>query len=517
MRQIIHIFKKDVRRHWPEILIGLILLGLYVRITIRGVEDRFTGYSFPLLLFSERSIPVLMIFFWIFLSVRLVQGEAPVGNRQWWVTKPYEWWMLLAAKELFLLAFIGLPLFCVQLFLLHHAGFPIFLNVRGVLNMQLGLALALFLPSAALGSLTKNLGQAVIGVVIVFAGLWASFTLIERIPSSGMSFAVEGSGEIVSLVLLAGVIGSLGWQYARRRTWASRGLLLAAVVLVLLLAVLTPYAKFVERQYPLIQASDTPAHLSAGTIDPAGKKKFQEFDFMPEVVLSIPIRVSAITPGHVVLVHGILVKVQTADGLTFSSGWKPQWIPLWSEDDQKVVRYELKREEYKRTKSQHVALLLELALTEYKETEARDLVLGGAEFTDQRLGICHLSPTERSQIACRRPFGQPGLIASFDPAQSRCDAWDDENQLPEDKVTHYWSAPSDGDSPDPGLNPVDEYQISFGPRMWLGRSAEYTKTKPKVVHLCPGARVRLAKPEQVREVRTRMQFTDVRLEDLADN
>ncbi len=76
-----------------------------------------------------------MIFSWIFLTLRVVQGESLVGDQQWWTTKPYEWWKLLLAKELFLLVFVSLPLFLVQLFFLHHAGFSIFSNFRGVLNL----------------------------------------------------------------------------------------------------------------------------------------------------------------------------------------------------------------------------------------------------------------------------------------------------------------------------------------------------------------------------------------------
>lgn len=46
-------------------------------------------------------IPALILF-WVFLTLRVVHGETLVGDRQWWVTKPYEWWKLLLAKELFL-------------------------------------------------------------------------------------------------------------------------------------------------------------------------------------------------------------------------------------------------------------------------------------------------------------------------------------------------------------------------------------------------------------------------------
>jgi hypothetical protein len=44
MPQILHIFRKDGRRHWPEILASLLLLGLYVHLNLRPWEN--PSYSF---------------------------------------------------------------------------------------------------------------------------------------------------------------------------------------------------------------------------------------------------------------------------------------------------------------------------------------------------------------------------------------------------------------------------------------------------------------------------------------
>jgi len=191
MRLILHILKKDMRRHWLEILISLVLLGFFVWVTVQGPNHRFVGNRFPWFQLTENTIPPLMIFFWIFLTVRVVQGETLVGDRQWWVTKPYEWWTLLAAKELFLVVCFGVPLFFVQLYLMHHAGFPVLHNTWGILTMQFELGFVLFLPSVALGSLAKGLGQALIGILVALIGFWATFTLLEKVPSSGMSSAVR--------------------------------------------------------------------------------------------------------------------------------------------------------------------------------------------------------------------------------------------------------------------------------------------------------------------------------------
>jgi hypothetical protein len=242
MQQIVHIFKKDVRRHWPEILISLGPLGLYARIMTHHTDDPLTPNYIPWAQISESTLPPLMIIFWIFLTIRLVQGETLVGDSQWWVTKPYEWWKLLAAKEVFLIAFISPPLFLVQLYLLHHAGFAIHSHFFGVLQMQIALALILFLPAVALASLTKSLGQAFIVLLIVFVLISTITSQLSRVPSSGMSSAVDGLGEIKSVVMLGAIVGAAGWQYARRKTWSSRGLLVAGAILVILISAFTPYA-----------------------------------------------------------------------------------------------------------------------------------------------------------------------------------------------------------------------------------------------------------------------------------
>ena len=60
---------------------------------------------------------------WFLLIVRVVHEEVLASDRQFWVTRPYEWKKLLAAKVLFLVVFVNLPLFIVQMVLLSKAGF----------------------------------------------------------------------------------------------------------------------------------------------------------------------------------------------------------------------------------------------------------------------------------------------------------------------------------------------------------------------------------------------------------
>src|SRR5215467_2652162 len=147
MAQILYIFRKDIRRHWPEILISLALLALYTNRALHPWTDLRDYYpmsrSVYFFFVTGEYIAAVLVIFWLFLVIRVVQGESLVGDRQWWTTKPYVWWQLLLAKLLFVVVFICVPLFHVQLFLLHYFKFPILRNILPLFWMQLSLFLIL--------------------------------------------------------------------------------------------------------------------------------------------------------------------------------------------------------------------------------------------------------------------------------------------------------------------------------------------------------------------------------------
>src|SRR6266481_1568008 len=127
MSKILHIFKKDIRRHWPEILISLALLAVYSRRELHFWQTslQYDGIS-----------PFFFLLSWSFLILRVVHSETLVGDRQWWVSKPYIWWQLLLAKLFFIFVFVSVPLFHVQLLLLHRAGFSTLCNIGRLFLMQ---------------------------------------------------------------------------------------------------------------------------------------------------------------------------------------------------------------------------------------------------------------------------------------------------------------------------------------------------------------------------------------------
>ena len=128
MTQPIHILRKDVRHLWPEIAVSICLLIALAWIVPHTwptdapnplAEQNNLPWLFPVLgAFVRFLIPVV----WVVVVSRLVHDEPLVGDRQFWITRPYTWYNLLASKLLFIVLFLYVPLLVMQAWLQHHAG-----------------------------------------------------------------------------------------------------------------------------------------------------------------------------------------------------------------------------------------------------------------------------------------------------------------------------------------------------------------------------------------------------------
>jgi len=514
MNQILHIFKKDTRRHWPEILISLALLAMFTRHELHPWQNIASrGFSSPLFfIFDGRIITPALVLFWAYLTLRVVQGESLVGDRQWWVTKPYEWSNLLAAKLLFILVFIFVPLFHVQLFLLQHFEFPILPNLWGILWMQGSLFFVLCLPSLLLASLTKNLSQAllvVLSILLLVAGIaWVG----TKMPDSEMEYPPAVVEHLQEGLILGALIAIPVWQFARRNRRASCAAFLGVSVLYVLISV-APFGRTPDRIYPLVESATAPAQISV-RLPELSRRRDLWSSATDNVYLNIPVNISGVAPRTVVLLNGINVVVDAPQDSQWSRGWKRQYGEVWPEDRQKDLTYEVDRGEYEKIKTKLLHFRIELLLTEYQEADARNLSISAGRFFDGTLGICRLDPLRNPALQCLKPLHSPGLMASLVPQKNVCAGDDEEGTIQED--AHAWEYPNTFDFPDPGLNPVTDYSIMFGPSFVLRDANNTTPQKQKVVHLCPGSEIRLARPVAKRQVRIQLDLPDVRLQDLVE-
>jgi hypothetical protein len=115
MRLVLHILLKDARRFWWEIAVTLGLLASVARMDatrvgfIPGAMEGWLNLILPAV--------------WAYLVALVIHDEALVGDRQFWLTRPYPWPALLVAKALFVLVFIHFFSFAVDVAILASRGF----------------------------------------------------------------------------------------------------------------------------------------------------------------------------------------------------------------------------------------------------------------------------------------------------------------------------------------------------------------------------------------------------------
>jgi hypothetical protein len=311
MSQILHVFRKDVRHHWPEIVLSLALLIAFAfeqprTWTGQPVENRFLSFLFGFL-------PVLLVLAWVFLIVRVVQDETLVGDRQFWITRPYQWPKLLLAKLLFISLFFHLALFITQLSLLKAARFPVLSSIPSLLYVHSMLAATLVLAALALACISSGIGQAALSLLIVFLSSIGIAFLSTLFPDSDVATDTEAiDGLLVIITCIAVVLV----QYKYRKALLSRLIVGAAIVLVLLLMVLAPYDRLIGHDFP----SATPTHPVPAkftfdhslTFAHGEKPKFSSFG--DEVYLEFPLQIADLSDDTVFQIRAMKLDLDLPNG-----------------------------------------------------------------------------------------------------------------------------------------------------------------------------------------------------------
>jgi hypothetical protein len=523
MDQILHIFKKDARRHWPEIVISLALLALFTRHELNPWEHlngRGSISPFFLLVSWGGYITLVLVIFWAFIIVRVIQDESLVGDRQWWVTKPYEWWKLFLAKAFFVLVVICVSLFHVQIFLLDKFHFPVVGNLWRVLLMDLGIFMHLFLFVAILASLTKNFGQALLTVaVIVVTGI--AFGWI----ASRFDYGEDGNSQpaivdqFQNLLFWGSVLAVPVYQFAHRRRWKALGLFAGAFAFNILLGVVVPSTETTETKYSLAELPQASVKIAVRPVPESTGKSIANgwFDRTPNVYLNIPVSVSGVAPSSVVVIDLMKLTADSPQDSRWGRGWKYQHAELWPEDQWSSLAYEVGRKEYEKVKTVSMNIHLELALSEYQETDPRILKVSGEKFVDPTLGICRVGPIRSEWLECLNAFRDPGFIATVDMRNSPCPKEENSGETSAEAISHAWQSPNSDVFPFYGYSPIVKSTILFRDASLAYDPGRTTKLKIPTALFCPGTDIRLSKPVLTRKWRLKLEIPNVRLEDLVQS
>lgn len=473
----------------------------------------------PWPVYLDRAILILLPASWCFLVVRVIHGESLVGDRQFWVTRPYEWKKLLAAKIVFVAAFICLPMFVAQEILLTRAGFGAFGHFTGLLEMQIGFAVFVFLAPAALATVTRGMGWTLLAALGAIAAVVGIATLANVIPSASASAATDASGDLQGIAILGGAAVVIVWQFARRKTWQSRGILMGVAVLVAGIEAATPYAAVMARKYPpVVPGQEAPVMLSivrAPRLSEKGAEKSEDIErfsaWQSDTALTLPLQVSSIAKNSVVAVDAMRTEID-APGVHWDSGWQNLYKYLWPEEDSANIVVTVKKNVYNKLRMESSKLHLTLAVTEFQESDPRDVTMQDGKFPIPGVGVCRIyAPYFYSKLLCDAALITPNFISRTGPLRKNCsaNARDDESHAAKEGRSFRWEAYSSMASP--GVDPVEHFDAYFEV-FEAGREV----ARSDEGRLCAGTALHVSTPIEAGHSRVDLKMDDVRLVDYAE-
>src|SRR5882762_407114 len=502
MRQILHVFRKDVRRSWREAAVSMALLFVHGWNEVHSWyhEKPLEIWGFFASRFLSGLVIALVPIAWAFLFVRVIHAEPLVGDRQFWVTRPYEWKKLLAAKLLYALVFINIPMLVLQVYLLAKAGFNPLTYAFGLVWMQGLIAVSFLLPVAAVAVVTSSVIQVLLTTLVIAVYLIGMAVLSSQIPSSSFSFWVDG---LQADIFIGAALAIVFLQYARRDTLKSRWLIGGLGVAIFLILVATPYRTLVEHEYPRTEAA-SPMQLTLlpGGASGEGPLPSREND----AEIQLPLSLSGIAPGTMVQVKGVLVEIEGPDGLRWDPGWNSPGLFLFPDAKATQIAFKLPKRMFERIRDLPVRIRLSFAFTLFRDTNQRAFVVPAGEFAMPGVGLCSTEGGYRQTIHCRVPLRRPtSLLVSADMSASTCPIA--KGDLPADpgQMARNWTSSGDSDPAELGISPIQTVDFYLN----------YSNPSSQQIQpgICPASSLVLSNPKAVASNRTAVELDGVRVGD----
>jgi len=462
MKFVLHILAKDMRHHWRENALFVFAGAAWIWQTIHP-----SGWSW---LQQRELIPILFSGLWLFIVVRVVQGESLVGDREFWMTRPYRWGHLFMAKWLFIALCLNLPLLICQVILLAHAGFHFSSSlVPGLLFLQLEFAFFITFPAAALASITGTLVQWGLSV----AGMMVYALVLSWLPWDKLPTALEGGENVSSLVGMFIIAPALAfvlvWQYARRRPWPARlafGAALLVIPLIILLSS-TPLVRSVA--YPLSQGNPPITVSIAG--DAQNGRNYTRSNSFSTAEISIPITAWTSDSDAFVDVDGMRITLTGDHGWRWQSPWINHAATFSKGSPQGTLEFSLPSDLADQMAQLHPNASVELAFGLYRMGSPHRIETANQAFDLPGRSHCtwHESDPDSGIIFkyldCAAPFHLPPVVEfRIDSDTNTCAQSAGDSPLPAGHsatdVEYGSDLPADFDP-----NPVQKINFSYG--NWL--------------------------------------------------
>jgi hypothetical protein len=501
MNQVLHIFRKDLRRLKLEIIVSLLLLfGFAWKMPMIWREE--PNYEAPVWRWLFALLGISLCFSWWFLIVRVIQGESLVGDRQFWLTRPYQRRWLMAAKALFIIAFVNVPVLVFDLALLARVGFSPWHYLPGLLQAQLLLTAFLVVPIATISVITESPAQFLLllfGVIAYISGVtWA----VGEIPSSSAGGDIPSS--VALTVAAATCLALLVLQYFRRDTVVSRWILLGSVCVIAIALTAAPYGLLVEHAYPNLPAGSlVSAAVKLGTKSSASRDDSSATG--KTLNLYIPIDTSGLVQGSLVVVDAARLTIYVPGGLAWNSGWVSSGHTLWPGANRFTLDFDVSSKFYSSVAGSSVNMRIDLAVSEYREGTPQQITAAAGSFKVTDDGICTVGQGRywsTATLQCKSAMNKPAFAAHMDPKSTTC-------SLPDSNWPSLQLRRNDGNSTaefggGAGLFPVHPFEINFG-------AATNPSGDKAISIVCPGTSFSIATPEPFSRYRIETDIQAVHL------
>ena len=384
MRQALHIFRKDVRFLWLPILVVLAMTALFAGSRIADPSTFARGNANPDNLLG--AVSFLLVMCWWYFIACLIYKEQPVGDCQFWVTRPYAWKSLLAAKALAVAAFINLPFLISDMAILWANGFSPARAAVSLLVRQIAITAILLLPAAAIAAATRHLAQI---VFTAFALLWLVALCGANLDQSWYRLAWIPLWTSAA-VLAGGTFVALVWQFARRRTAVTRGVLAGVAGICAAMLMAKPFAGAIALQshFPAASENLSAVHLS-----------FAPDSHDPVIHGRLAIRIDGLPPGTRMESDLVEAGIQGPKGAPWRSGWIPsmpryedpapmEWFQAWENGQNPVLNVKIAQRVLDRFQSQPVNVRVSLAMTVFRTETTTRMIPDERPHSIAGLGVC---------------------------------------------------------------------------------------------------------------------------------
>jgi hypothetical protein len=520
MNQIVAIFKKDARHLWPEVLVILILTAALVRI----YPHTWAPPEPSVIVLQQVAVALLFLvpMSWWILITRLIQSESLVGDRQFWLTRPYEWKKLLAAKALFLLAFLYLPLFIAHSLLLIEAGFHPLAYVPGLLYNLLLITAIIVLPPLAIATVTSGFAKTTLTILGILIGELGLIVLAAVLPSTHAKAPSDG-GHLTLILFLCIFLSVILIQYAKRKLWLSRTIL-GGVALFGILAVLIPTDDHdIRKAYPQVTSTQLPVQL---TFAPDETHKIALFGYdlkQKDVSLTLPFNVSGITAGKAISLDDTLISIDAPNGLHWTSHWQGAFGQYYLPSiPTTMISINVDRAFLDQVKSMPLSVSISLALTELQSSETGQVSLVEGDFTVPGIGICSLPHVDDSSVnsgffssagpQCRSAMRQPPLayVQTYWSKGRVCSDPQTQSPASADLFADTWLGSTDSAPADFSLAPISGVFMNLSNRfVALG---QFPRPSPNEWwRLCPGTPLTITTYRPLTRTQTQITIPNLKI------